>query len=151
MTTSGAASPSLFAALEVAAGKVTDTCKPRHRRSEFLVFLKQLARTCPGTELHVICGNYATHKRAGVARWLARTENQRITVHFTPASCSWLNFVGCFFPVITRQAIGRASFTSVKELTTAIGAFTGGWNDHPARSPGPRTRTRSSPRWSARN
>jgi hypothetical protein len=46
-----------------------------------------------------------------------------ITLHFTPTSCSWLNLVECFFSVITRQAIRRGSFRSIKELTTAIGAF----------------------------
>ena len=48
-----------------------------------------------------------------------------------PASCSWLNFVECFFSVITRQAIRRCTFTSVSDLISAIGAFTGHWNDHP--------------------
>ncbi len=37
----------------------------------------------------------------------------------------------CFFSVITRQAIRRGSFTSVSELTAAIGAFIDSWNDHP--------------------
>lgn len=61
--------------------------------------------------------------------WLAK--NPRVTLHFTPASCSWLNLVECFFSVITRQSIRRGSFTSVKELTTAIGAFIDHWNEHP--------------------
>jgi DDE superfamily endonuclease len=65
------------------------------------------------------------------ATWLARPENQRITLHFVPASCSWLNIVECFFSVITRQAIRRGTFTSVKELTAAIGTFIDNWNDHP--------------------
>ena len=34
----------LFAALEVATGRVTEQCYPRHRHSEFLAFLKQVAR-----------------------------------------------------------------------------------------------------------
>jgi hypothetical protein len=38
-----------------------------------------------------------------------------------------------FFGIITRQAIRRGSFDSVKELVTAISAFIDGWNDrcHP--------------------
>ena len=48
-----------------------------------------------------------------------------------PASCSWLNLVECFFPVITRQATRRGSFASVRELTAAIGAFIDHWNEHP--------------------
>jgi hypothetical protein len=34
----------LFAALEIATGKVTGHCLPRHRHQEFLRFLKQVAR-----------------------------------------------------------------------------------------------------------
>jgi len=121
----------LSAALEVAAGQVTDACYPRHRHGEFLRFLKKAAAAYPGEELHVICGNHATHKHAGVRSWLARPQNQRITLHFAPASCSWLNLVECFFSIITRQAIRRGSFTSVRELTVAIGAFIDCWNDRP--------------------
>jgi transposase len=121
----------LFAALEVATGTVTDACYPRHRHGEFLRFLKKVAAGYPGCELRVVCDNYATHKHAEVRTWLARPENQRITLHFVPTSCSWLNLVECFFSVITRQAIRRGTFTSVKELTAAIGAFIDNWNDHP--------------------
>jgi transposase len=120
---------SLFAALNVATGHVTDACYPRHRHQEFLKFLKQVAAAYPGTELHVICDNYSAHKHAAVKDWLAK--NPRVTMHFTPTSCSWINLVECFFSVITRQSIRRGSFTSVKELTTAIGAFIDSWNEHP--------------------
>src|SRR5713101_5738646 len=102
---------------------------PRHRHHEFLKFLKKVAAAYPGTELHVVCDNYATHKHAEVRAWLAR--NPRITLHFTPTGCSWINLVECFFSVITRQAIRRGSFTSVKELTATIGAFIDHWNKHP--------------------
>ena len=121
----------LFAALEVATGTVTDACHPRHRHGEFLRFLTKVAAAYPGCELRVACDNYATHKHAEIVTWLARPENQRITLHFTPTSCSWLNLVECFFSVITRQAIRRGTFTSVTELTAAIGAFIDNWNDHP--------------------
>jgi transposase len=122
---------SLFAALNTATGQVTDACYPRHRHQEFLKFLKKTAAAYPATELHVVCDNYATHKHAEVRRWLARPENQRITLHFTPTGCSWINLVECFFSIITRQAIRRGSFTSVRELVATIGAFIDHWNDHP--------------------
>jgi transposase len=121
----------LFAALDAATGQVTDACYPRHRHQEFLRFLKKVAAAYPGQDLHVICDNYATHKHAEVRQWLARPANKRITLHFTPTGCSWINLVECFFSVITRQAIRRGSFTSVKQLTAAIGAFIDHWNDHP--------------------
>jgi transposase len=121
----------LFAALEIATGTVTDACCPRHSHGEFLQFLKKVAAAYPGQDLHVVCDNYATHKHADVRAWLARPQNQRITLHFVPTSCSWLNLVECFFSVITRQAIRRGTFTSVKELTATIGTFIDHWNDHP--------------------
>jgi transposase len=124
----------LFAALEIATGRITaDACYPRHRHQEFLRFLKKVAAAHPAVDLHVVLDNYGTHKHAEVRRWLARPENQRITLHFTPTSCSWLNMVEIFFGIITRQAIRRGTFTSVRDLTTAIGTFIDAYNDrcHP--------------------
>jgi hypothetical protein len=72
----------LFAALEIATGKVTDVCYPRHRHQKFLHFLKQLAKTYPRQELHLVCDNRATHKHPKVKDWLQR--NPRITLHFIP-------------------------------------------------------------------
>jgi transposase len=117
----------LFAALEVATGKVTDACYPRHRHEEFLKFLKQVAKTYPRVKLHIVCDNYATHKHPAVRAWL--DTHKRITMHFTPTSGSWLNMVEIFFGIITRQAIRRGTFTSVKDLTGAIGIFIDAWNE----------------------
>lgn len=117
----------LFAALEVATGKVTDLCLPRHRHQEFLRFLKQIAKAYPRRELHLVVDNYATHKHPAVRAWLAR--NPRITLHFTPTGASWLNMVEIFFSIITRQAIRRGSHTSVKDLIAAIEDFIDGWNE----------------------
>jgi transposase len=121
----------LFAALEVATGKVTDACYPRHRNEEFLAFLKQVAKAYPRTKLHIVCDNYGTHKHPNVNAWLAK--NPRITLHFTPTSGSWLNMVEIFFGIITRQAIRRGTFASVKDLIAGIEAFIDGWNErcHP--------------------
>ncbi len=117
----------LFAALEVATGRVEQVCLPRHRHQEFLRFLKQVAKAYPRRTLHVVCDNYATHKHPTVKAWLAR--NPRITLHFTPTSGSWLNLVEIFFGIITRQAIRRGTFGSVRELIEAITAFIDGWNE----------------------
>jgi transposase len=121
----------LFAALEVATGKVTDACYPQHRHEEFLLFLRQVARAYPRRKLHIVCDNYGTHNHPDVRAWLAR--HPRITLHFTPTSGSWLNLVEVFFSIITRQAIRRGSFTSVPDLIAAIETFIAGWNDrcHP--------------------
>ena len=56
----------LFAALEVATGKVTDRCYDRHGKAEFLDFLKRVARAYPRRELHVVLDNYHTHKHADI-------------------------------------------------------------------------------------
>jgi len=117
----------LFAALEVATGRVEQTCLPRHRHQEFLSFLKQVAKAYPRQKLHLVCDNYATHKHRTVKAWLAR--HPRITLHFTPTSGSWLNLVEIFFGIITRQAIRRGSFGSVRELIEAISDFIDGWNE----------------------
>jgi transposase len=117
----------LFAALEVATGQVTDRCYERHGKAEFLDFLKHVARTYPGQELRVVLDNYHTHKHADINQWLEK--NPRITLHFTPTSGSWLNLVEVFFGIITRQAIRRGSFDSVRQLTAAIRAFITAYNE----------------------
>jgi transposase len=117
----------LFAALEVATGKIVDSCLPRHRHQEFLRFLRQVAKAYPRRKLHIVCDNYATHKHPTVTAWLTR--NPRITLHFTPTSGSWLNMVEIFFGIITRQAIRRGSFDSVSELVDAIRRFIDAWNE----------------------
>ena len=121
----------LFAALEVATGKVTDQCYERHGKAEFGDLLRKVARAYPRRELHVVLDNYHTHKHAEIQAWLAK--NPRVHLHFTPTSGSWLNLVEVFFGIITRQAIRRGSFDSVAQLVTAIRAFIDGWNErcHP--------------------
>ncbi len=118
---------SLFAALQVATGRVTNACYQRHTHVEFLDFLKVIAKTYPRVKLHVVADNYATHKHPKVKAWLQR--NPRVTMHFTPTSGSWLNMVEIFFGIITRQAIRRGTFTSVKDLIAAIETFIDAWNE----------------------
>jgi len=121
----------LFAALEIATGKVTAACKPRHRRQEFLAFLRQVARAYPEVDLHLVMDNYAAHKTPEVRAWL--TANPRVLVHFTPTHASWMNLVEVWFSIIERQAIHRGTYRSVKDLNAKIRQFIDGWNDraHP--------------------
>jgi transposase len=117
----------LFAALEVATGRITaDACFPRHRHEEFLAFLNQVAKAHPRVALHVVCDNYSAHNHDNVKKWLAR--HPRITLHFTPTSASWMNMVEIFFGIITRQAIRRGTFTSVADLIGAIRTFIDAYN-----------------------
>jgi len=112
----------LFAALEVATGKVIGACKAKHRHQEFLAFIKTVEKQTPADlELHLIVDNYATHKHEKVRNWLKR--NKRVHLHFIPTSSSWLNLVERFFGLITEKQIRRGVFTSVAELEAAIHEF----------------------------
>jgi transposase len=109
----------LFAALDVKSGLVIGECQPRHRAKEFISFLKRIDRAVKkGLDVHLVLDNYATHKTAEVAKWLAK--HPRFKLHFTPTSASWLNLVERFFAKITTERIRRGVFTSVDELETAI-------------------------------
>lgn len=111
----------LFAALEVATGLVHAGHYGRRRRREFLDFMNDvLAQYGPETELHVILDNLSTHKPKR-DRWLARHPN--VHLHYTPTHASWLNQIEVWFSKLSRAALKRASFTSVKQLRQAISAF----------------------------
>jgi transposase len=119
---------SLFAALEVASGKVHGRCYRQHRHQEFIAFLNSLARRYPRRELHLICDNDGTHKHPAVGQWLAG--HPRIHLHFTPTSASWLNLIERWFGIISQQAIRRGSFDTVAELERAITHFLDHWNQN---------------------
>jgi transposase len=129
----------LFAALEIARGKVTAGLKPRHRNQEFLAFLKQIERAyghavddqSEPVALHLVMDNYAAHRHKNVCDWLA--DNPCFGVHFTPTHSSWMNLVEVWFSLIERQAIHRGVYGSVKDLNAKIRAYIDGWNEraHP--------------------
>ena len=117
----------LFAALNIATGRLSaDKCYPNHTNVQFVDFLGLVAAAHPDVELHVVCDNYATHKHANVKAWLV--DNPRVTLHFTPTSCSWLNMVEIFFGIITKQAIRRGSFQSVDDLEATIRTYIDSYN-----------------------
>jgi transposase len=113
---------SLFAALDVATGRVIGKCFPRHRAAEFRKFLDEIEANVPrNLNVHLVMDNYATHKTPLIRRWLAR--RPRWHVHLTPTSSSWLNQVERFFGLLTEQQIRRGIHRSVAELHAAIAAF----------------------------
>jgi transposase len=123
---------SLFAALDVATGRVIGRCHRRHRHQEFVRFLAAIDAAVPaedGVAIHLIMDNYATHKTPAVRRWLAK--RPRFVVHFTPTSASWLNQVERFFAEITQKRIRRGVFRSVRELEDAIAAYLAEYNRDP--------------------
>ena len=115
---------SLFAALDVATGKIIGKCPPQHRHQEFIKFLELIDERTPekpGTEIHLVMDNYATHKTRKVKRWFAR--HPRYHVHFMPTSSSWLNQVERFFAEIREIRIRRGASRSVQALCTAIEGY----------------------------
>ena len=136
---------SLFAALNVATGQVNGKCLRRHRHQEFLKFLNELDSKLvrePGTEIHLVLDNYATHKTAAVKRWFLRHPEYHL--HFTPTSSSWLNQVERFFGEITEKRIRRGAFRSVPALEKAIQEYLDHHNASPKALPLDRRR-RSDP------
>jgi transposase len=121
---------SLFAALDIAAGKVIGRCQAQHRQQEFLHFLDQIERTVPaGMDIHLVLDNYATHKTPKVAAWFQK--RPRYHLHFTPTSSSWLNQVERWFAKITEQRIRRGVFKKVDELIAAIDNYIAANNQNP--------------------
>jgi transposase len=113
---------SLFAALDIATGRVIGKCYPRHRAIEFRKFLDEVETAVPaGLDVHLVIDNYATHKAPLIRSWFAR--RPRWHVHLTPTSSSWLNQVERFFALLTDRQIRRGVHRSVAALKTAITTF----------------------------
>ncbi len=117
----------LFAALDIATGRVLTKCKQRHRHQEFLQFLRHIEASVPNKlDVHLVVDNYATHKHESVRRWLAA--RPRFHIHYTPTYSSWLNQVEIWFNIITQRAIRRGTFRSVRDLIQKIEAFVTHYN-----------------------
>lgn len=120
----------LFAALEVATGKVIGSLHRRHRATEFKKFLAKVDKTVPATlEVHLVLDNYATHKTPSVKKWLLA--HPRFHLHFTPTSASWLNLVERWFGELTRKKLKRGVHRSVQALERDVRAWLADWNNHP--------------------
>jgi hypothetical protein len=115
----------LFAAFEVATGKVKAAHKKRRRRKEFLAFMDDVAAEYPNRKLEVILDNLNTHKKNDA--WLKRHRN--VTFHYTPTRASWLNQVECWFSILQGQSLVGASFSSVEQLKAHIDAFIETYNE----------------------
>jgi len=113
---------SLYAAFDIASGKIMGRVTRRHRAKEFLAFLRQIDKAVPDElDVHLILDNSSTHKTKAVQKWL--TARPRFHTHFTPTSASWLNAVEGWFAQLERRALQRGTFTSVAELRDAIRQF----------------------------
>jgi len=119
---------SLYAALDVARGKIVAECSARHTSKDFLRFIKTVARQFRG-ELHVILDNSSTHKTPEIEAWLE--SHPRICFHFTPTGASWLNMIEAWFSILSRKSIRRGSFDTVRALIRHIKAYIEHWNENP--------------------
>jgi transposase len=121
---------SLFAALNMATGKVIGSLHRRHRAAEFKKFLIRIDEEVPdGLDVHLILDNYGTHKTPEIKRWLER--HPRFHLHFTPTSGSWLNMVERWFGELTTKKIKRGAHTNVPNLERDIREWIDLWNEDP--------------------
>jgi transposase len=120
----------LYAALEVATGKVTHRVSRTHTAADFLTFMTKVVRTYPRQTLHVILDNSAAHGTPAVHAWL--TDHPHVTFHYTPTSASWLNQVEGFFGILAKQALGATTdHHSTRALRDHLNAYLRAWNKSP--------------------
>jgi transposase len=138
---------SLFAALDVATGKVIGEVHRRHRAIEFRAFLDRIDHEVPEElDVHLVLDNLSTHKTPTIKRWLL--QRPRFHLHFTPTYSSWINQVERWFAELTRRQLRRGVHRSTRALEDAIRLYLATYNDDPRPSSGSRPRTRS---WPASN
>lgn len=119
----------LYAALDIATGKVSHRCTESHTAADFLAFMKLVARNHRGRELHVVLDNSSSHGTPAVKEWLAK--NPRVHFHYTPTSASWLNQVEGFFGILGKQSLGVSDFPNKAALRQHIDQYIAHWNDDP--------------------
>jgi transposase len=120
----------LFAALDVASGRVISAVHRRHRHQEFGKFLRTIDRSVPAElDVHLVCDNYAIHNTPAITTWFLR--HPRFHPHFTPTYSSWLNLVERWFAELTNRKLRRSAHRTVAELEADIAAWIAAWNDDP--------------------
>jgi len=120
----------LFAALNIATGKVSGEVHRRHRARAFLAFLRPIDEAPPaGLDVHLVIDNCGTHKTPAVKAWMAR--HPRFHAHFTPTSSSWLNQVERWLATLTERQIRRGTHRSTVELKQAIRPYLDTYNRNP--------------------
>jgi transposase len=120
----------LFAALEIATGKVITDIRSQHTSADFVAFLNKVNRNVPSElDVHVILDNLSAHKTPTVHKWLLR--HRRFHLHFTPTYGSWMNLVERWFSALTTKKLQRSAHRNVKELARDIEAWAEAWNENP--------------------
>jgi transposase len=120
----------LYAALDVASGRVIADMTDRHRAQEFRRFLNLIDRSVPeDLDVHLVVDNVSTYKTPEIRRCLVR--HPRFVLHFTPTYSSWINLVERWFAELTTKWLKRGTHRSTKELESAITTWIDNWNDEP--------------------
>ena len=133
----------LFAALNIATGKVIGKTSAQHRAEDFKAFLDDIDRqVAPDLAVHVICDNLSAHKAPAIHRWLLA--HPRFELHFSTTYSSWLNQVERWFAELQRRRLDRGVFCPLDELTCALEEWINSGTPTPSPSSGPRPLTRSS-------
>ena len=117
----------LFAALDIATGMVKAGHYLRRKRRQFLSFMNEIVSEYPDQEIHVILDNLNTHKPK-TDRWLPRHPN--VHFHYTPTHASWLNQIEIWFSILWRGALRGGSFSSIRDLRSAIDHFIDAYNEN---------------------
>ena len=121
---------SLFAAFDIATGKVIGETHREHRSVEFKSFLNRIDKEVPAElDVHLVLDNYGTHKTPLIKSWLLR--HPRFHVHFTPTYSSWINQVERWFALLSEKQIRRGTHRSVPQLEQAIRLFLSIYNENP--------------------
>ena len=120
----------LFAALDIATGKVIGECHRKHRAVEFRQFLNKIDKEVSDElEVHLVMDNYATHTAPEIQSWLKR--HPRFHFHFIPTYSSWLNQVERWFALLSERALRHGVHCSTQALEAAIREFIRAHNDDP--------------------
>ena len=115
----------LFAALNVGTGEIYGACHPTRDGAQFLAFLKLGGQTARRQGYPRRAGQPVHPHHPRCQPWL---DNPHVSFHFTPIGSSWMNQIETWFGIITRQAIRRGTFTSVKVLIKTIRDYIEHWN-----------------------
>ena len=117
----------LFAALDIATGKVIGKLSAQHRAVDFRDFLDQIDRqTDPG--LGGPCDLRQPLRPQGARGAAPAVAHPRFVLHFTPTYASWTNQVERWFAELQRRCLERGVFCSLDELTTALEDWIEFWN-----------------------
>lgn len=102
----------VLAAIEPKTGKRLAHVRRQRRKTEFAIFMKNLAQLYPeANKITVILDNLNTHDSSAFYEQFSAQEaaalTQRFEFVFTPKNASWLNMIEIEFSALSRQCLNR--------------------------------------------